>query len=170
MSPDENLSGNRPANPRRQADASWIPNQPQHHLEPSKAKTRKELPGVVGKALALDIWTAMVHNFAVLWGCLSCGAPPPPHCTVGGLDVASESRGAHQRGCPHPLAQGSPQIAQSGQIAGQPRRDLYVLLGAGGDQFRQAQIHQLAQARSPHDCWASYEGIACRPWRSGTPC
>ena len=40
---------------------------------------------------------------------------------------------------------------QAGQVAGQVRGDPHILLGVEGDQFRQAEIGQLAQAGPPHD-------------------
>ena len=62
-------------------------------------------------------------------------------------------RGASIRGEACIRAAGSRAACPAGADRRQLDGDPHELLGIGGDQFRQAEIHQLAQARSPHDRW-----------------
>ena len=81
---------------------------------------------------------------------------------VGGLYVPGETWGIHQRRARHPLTHRRAELGQAGKVLGQPGGNAHELLGSLGDQLRQTEVAQLANAGPAH------HGLA-RQVTTGTP-
>ena len=79
------------------------------------------------------------------------GTPLPPHGSVGRFDIPGKTDGVHKGGGLHAWAKALAKSCQAGEVGGQGGGDLNEVRVTVGDEFRQAQIHELAEAGAADD-------------------